>query len=307
LKQLPVKTLDTKDHLLPLISSAIEFIENNLRQQISIKSVTDSFEQSHWYFQRLFASVVGVTIGQYLRERRLTESALSLRSTHLRVLDLALEYGFGSEEAYTRSFKNYFGISPTQYRHSTDLVLITSRNKISSEKLSYFWNNVQRTPEVVECPERFLIGTSIEFDSHFILGSSCHLKIVPHWADFKARIHEIPYRSNQERIGAVVSTELDLRNEQLTYFSGVEVDQVENVPEKMLTLKLQKGLYARFESSTLSEKNGHLMDYIYGIWLPSSGYQRAPGYDYEIFDHRYVVTDPKSVSNFFVPIEKCKN
>ena len=67
-------------------------------------------------------------------------------------------------------------------------------------------------------------------------------------------------------------------------------------------LVLPSGQYACFENRTLPEQNSSLIDYIYGIWLPSSNYDRGRGYDLEIFDHRYVAGDPSSVCRFFVPV-----
>lgn len=291
-----------KESMFELATQALDFIEDNLTESISVKEVTQRFEKSHWQFQRLFTSVTGVSIGQYLRERRLTEAGRLLQEKKMRLLDVAVLFDFGSEEAFIRSFNSFFGINPGQYSKSEGLVLHESRNKMTREKLSYFWQNVQRTPDIISCSEKTLVGTSIEFKSHFILGSSCHAKIVPHWADFKRRMHLVPERIGDHRIGVVLTSELELREEKLTYFSGVEVTDAKDFLEGMHPVVLPSGTYACFENRTLSENNSSLMDYIYGIWLPSSDYTRGQGFDFEVFDHRYVAGDPNSVSKFHVPV-----
>ena len=293
-----------QDTLFRITIEALNFIEDNLTESISVKNVTDRFEKSHWQFQRLFASVIGVTIGQYLRERRLTEASLLLRQKNHRIIDLAMLYDFGSEEAFSRSFKSFFEITPKAYRSNHDHVLLKARNKIDQEKLAFFWHNVQRTPSIIRMSAKYLIGTSIDFKSHFILGSECHAKIVPHWANFKKQMPLVQNRLSNERIGVVLSSELELRQERLTYFSGVEVIPDQQPLKGMHSVLLPEGLYACFEHQTLSQKNGHLIDYIYGIWLPSSNYERGQGFDYEIFDENYVAYDPTSVSTFYVPIKK---
>jgi AraC family transcriptional regulator len=291
-----------KVKMFELVLEALDFIEGSLMEPISIKDVTAQFEKSHWQFQRTFTSVLGISMGQYLRERRLTEASRMLRESKGRNLDIAIDFDFGSEEAFSRSFKNFFGVSPTEYKQSGNLVLREARNKVDREKLEYYWKNVQRTPELIHCEAKTLVGMSIDFKSHFVLGSSCHAMIIPHWVEFKKRMDLIPKRVGDHRIGVVLSSELELREEKLTYFSSVEVSEVTDLMENMQTVSVPNGLYACFENRTLSEKHGHLIDYIYGIWLPSSDYDRRPGYDYEVFDHRYVAGNPDSVSRFYVPV-----
>lgn len=283
---------------------ALNTIECRLLDDIGVPDVTSMSDKSHWQFQRIFSSVVGISIGQYIRERRLAESLKMLRDPDNRILDIALHFCFGSEEAYSRAFKTFFGLTPSAYRKSQELVLPEARNAITKEKLEYFWTNVHRAPEILTVEEMMLVGTSIEFKSHFVLGAHCHLKVVPHWAQFKSRMHFITNRIGRDRIGVVLSTEMELREERLTYFSGLPVSKIEDVPLEMHPITLPGGLYAAFENRKFENYIGHLMDYIYGIWLPSSKYERAKGFDFEIFPESYVAGDPNSVSRFFIPIQE---
>jgi len=68
---------------------------------------------------RLFKRLVGLSPFEYVRARRLSRAVLELRDARKRVLDVALEYAFGSHEGFTRAFSSQFGISPSRYRRTT--------------------------------------------------------------------------------------------------------------------------------------------------------------------------------------------
>lgn len=292
-----------KSELFNLTSHSLSEIEKNLTENISVEDITQKFEKSHWQFQRMFRSIAGISMGQYVRERRLSEAAQRLRKTEQRILDIALEFNFNSQEAFSRSFKSFFGFTPGDYRTNLNIALREFRNPITVEKLHFFWENVQRVPEIIEREEALLVGSIIEFKSHFVEGSDCQTKVVAHWAQFSQRKNTIPHRSNQETTGVVMSSELDLREEKLTYFSSVEVTEVNDIPEGLQEMTIPGGLYACFENRGCAQTTGSLMDFVYGIWLDSSGYTRRKGFDLEIFDYRYKQGDPNSISRFLIPVK----
>ncbi|HEI8505945.1 TPA: helix-turn-helix domain-containing protein [Serratia marcescens] len=71
---------------------------------------------SKWHLQRLFKKHVGICIGTYVRYRRLSKSAIMLRLSKVKILDVAISYGFNSQQCYTRAFKNFFGKNPREFR-----------------------------------------------------------------------------------------------------------------------------------------------------------------------------------------------
>lgn len=289
---------------LDVVVRALEKIESNLFSDYGARDLASEFERSHWHFQRLFKCVVGVPVSQFMRRRRLTEGARLLRSTDSKIVDVALSLGFGSHEAFSRSFKTEFGIGPLEYRKTADYVLTNLVDQIHREKLEFFWNDVQRSPEIVEIPERNLVGVVTEYRSHFLEGSDCARKVVAQWQAF-LRSHEPINGSRSSRFfGVAMSSESELLNERLTYLSAVEsVDPARAVPAGMISFQLPKGTYARFRNRGADQKRSLLIDYVYGIWLPSSGRPRRVGFDFEEFDSAYRIGDDSSISHFYVPID----
>jgi AraC family transcriptional regulator len=116
-----------------LVNQAIAYIEGRLTEPVTTAEVAASIGYSRAHFGRLFLEMTGETLAGYLRKRRLTEAARRLLTTRCSILDLALDYQFESQDAFTRSFKRLFRYSPGAYRRrgrfSSALQRITLRRQ----------------------------------------------------------------------------------------------------------------------------------------------------------------------------------
>lgn len=92
-----------------------EYIEEHLREDISLADVARVSLFSPWHARRLFIEYTGVTPSDYIRKLRLKQSALRLRDEDVKVLDVALDLGFGSVDGYQRAFRKEFGCNPSEY------------------------------------------------------------------------------------------------------------------------------------------------------------------------------------------------
>ena len=82
---------------------------------------------SPFYFSRLFRLVVGITIKKHLADRRLYRAALDIRDTQERIIDIAVKYGFSSQEALTRAMKSAYGHTPYAFRKNPNLIALPAR------------------------------------------------------------------------------------------------------------------------------------------------------------------------------------
>jgi AraC-like DNA-binding protein len=92
-----------------------EYIETRLREPISLKELADAAGYSPWHAARLFKEATGLAPFDYIRSRRLTKAALTLRDGDERVIDVALDFVFDSHEGFTRAFSKEFGVPPKRY------------------------------------------------------------------------------------------------------------------------------------------------------------------------------------------------
>lgn len=94
------------------VRSSLDYIERNLTEQITLREVSVHSKFSTHHFYRIFYAVVGQTLADYVRRRRLAKAAGELIYSNKRILDIALEYHFQSQEAFSRAFKKAYRLTP---------------------------------------------------------------------------------------------------------------------------------------------------------------------------------------------------
>ncbi|WP_107840430.1 AraC family transcriptional regulator [Metasolibacillus meyeri] len=103
---------------LERINRAMDYIEQNLSNEIDFKEVARLACCPEYHFPRMFSSMTGVTMSEYIRRRRLSLAAFELQNNaNVRILDLALKYGYDSPDAFSRAFKTLHGVNPTVARN----------------------------------------------------------------------------------------------------------------------------------------------------------------------------------------------
>lgn len=102
---------------LERINRAMNYIEQNLSSEIDGKEVAKLACCSEYHFPRMFSSMTGLTLSEYIRRRRLSQAAFELQNNpDVRIIDLALKYGYDSPDAFSRAFKSLHGVTPTVAR-----------------------------------------------------------------------------------------------------------------------------------------------------------------------------------------------
>lgn len=100
------------------LTAALEYIEHDLSGEFSQEQCAKAACCSLSGLQKLFRSVFNKSVGDYVTRRRLTAAARELQQTDRTALDIALEFGWGSAEAFTRAFSRVWGVTPSEYRRS---------------------------------------------------------------------------------------------------------------------------------------------------------------------------------------------
>ena len=95
---------------------AIDYIEDNLTEELNINDIAATVYLSPFHFQRIFHAMCGVTVGEYIRQRRLSLAGGELMSTKAKIIDIAIKYGYDSPDSFTRAFTKFHGASPSAFR-----------------------------------------------------------------------------------------------------------------------------------------------------------------------------------------------
>ncbi|SHK26146.1 AraC family transcriptional regulator [Clostridium cavendishii DSM 21758] len=270
------------------IQKAIDYIENNLDENIRIEDIAKVAGYSVPHFYRVFAPLVGCSVKEYVRKRKLSNAMYDLATSTRSVTEIAFEYGYGSHEAFTRTFKLAYGESPSSFRKSqAEQYLFERINLLSSNNKN---GRVILKPEIICKGEKLLLGIErkINQGDNIKLGLLSKVK-----NEFMEMIGGIENRVNTELYYSAYDynvKDINKGNNEIkyTYFYGVEVSEYNDISKGMVKKVIPKAKYAIFNYDiTNNTLNGEILnrpvyDYIDGVWLPNSGLELSELSDYEV-------------------------
>lgn len=134
-----------------------DYIEKHLEREITLSELSRVSFFSPWHSYRLFRKYTGLTPAEYIRRLRLSQSALRLKKETCRIIDVAIDLGFGSADGYTRAFNREFGCNPSEYmRQPVPIPLFVPygvkfrelrKDKVDMENLQNVFLQIIRKPE----------------------------------------------------------------------------------------------------------------------------------------------------------------
>jgi AraC family transcriptional regulator len=276
-----------------------------LSEDINIPKLAHSFNLSPWHFQRLFKALVGDTLGGYVRGRRLTEAARLLTRTELSIIDVAFSVGFGSHEAFTRSFKAYFGQSPGGFRKTKPVVVLNEKPLLNTKLVRHLEKEIKHTPLITTLSARTIIGITTVIPSPFATDEIICESLGPLWRTLLKRQKEITDQQPDAFYAITASSSGNFTEDTLDFIAGMPVDSTTKVPKGMIKHTLPKQLVAMFDVAVLDNDTVlKTINYIYGYWLPNSPYTRGSGSDYELFEEYEGFINPNGGSKYIIPIIK---
>jgi AraC family transcriptional regulator len=286
------------------ITNTLEYIEDHLTSEVTFKDLEHSACLSLFHFCRVFHAVTGDTPGNYLKLRRLTVSSGDLINTDDRIIDIALKYQFGSQEAFTRAFKLQFGLTPAKYRVNAKPLVMLEKKPLTKAALSYFLNSkFIMEPKIVTLDELTVVG--------MVTKTTMKNNVIPAlWKKFnlaKEQIRNVVKDSPGYGIclydPTYHTTDFTIESE-YEYLAALAVTKLTEIPEGMISRIIPKQKYAVFTHKGALDTLQHTYDFIYGTWELKSGYKVAKADDFEVYDQRFdPAGTPESEMDIYVPIE----
>ncbi|MDF7670465.1 MDR efflux pump AcrAB transcriptional activator RobA [Orbaceae bacterium ESL0721] len=226
-----------------IISDLIVWIEKNLEQPLSIDHVAQKSGYSKWHLQRMFKEVTGKVLGTYIRQRRLTYAALSLRMTSKPILDIAMQYRFDSQQTFTRSFKKQFDVTPASYRRNEfwDLTGLIPEITLIKRKL------LLPTPTFIKMPSREFWGITYKnncnlsqfLDETYKFRKQFFQSYLSHYVERDEKLPDRIYAFNRTQ-----KSRDNAEEQEVFYTIGLEDN---NHIEHNEAFKLEGGLYLCFK------------------------------------------------------------
>lgn len=286
------------------IQRAIDYIEDHLDGDLSTDSIAKVAGFSKWHFQMVFSSAVGDTLKEYIRKRRLTAAVIALGTTDMRILDIALDAGFESQESFSRAFKQMFGKNPGECRkEGIKSVMSLNKLRITMEYLDHLYGGINMQPVFKMIDEKKVIGMGTKFISTLSPDNNNQTVIPALWGKYVPRGQEINSRISDADLGVCFDPGKDKSHpDECFYIAGTEVKNTDQIPEGMMTMTVPAGRYAIFTHKGAIDKLRMTMKYIYGSWLPKSGEKLRDAPDLEIYDQRFKPDSENSELDIYIPV-----
>jgi AraC family transcriptional regulator len=285
------------------MNAAIRYIEDNLAGEIDYNEAARLASYSLIHFQRMFFAVFEVTPSEYARLRRLTLAARVLMTSHDKVIDIALKYGYDSPEAFSRAFRNVHGISPQAAR--------TSEAKLAAFPRISFHIELQggnmMDYQIIDKPAFDIVGRGKKFG---IANGEFKDKGRTYWKNYVAgEEYKALWRLTGGKPGTVTGAyvmSFYLPNENGTMDPFINVFGIEK-NEEMDTkdfevFHIPAATYAEFHCTFNS--NAAMNKKIYSEWFPATGYERDNKTDIALFSQ--VPFTSEVFVRWWIPIVKKK-
>ena len=99
---------------LASMNQALAYIEEHLMEEIDYREVAKIAYCSEYHFKRMFSFLAGISLSEYIRRRRLSLAALDLKDERLRIVDVAVKFGYSSADSFSRAFQSLHWILPSE-------------------------------------------------------------------------------------------------------------------------------------------------------------------------------------------------
>ena len=132
------------------IQNAINYIEEHITENLDYEAIARESFSSSFHFQRVFSILCGYTLGEYIRNRRLTLAGAELAQTGGKVIDVAAKYGYESPESFTKAFQKFHGVTPSQAKSGVMLKSFSRLSiKVTLEGGSIMNYRIEEKPEML--------------------------------------------------------------------------------------------------------------------------------------------------------------
>ncbi|MGM0922317.1 MAG: AraC family transcriptional regulator [Bacillota bacterium] len=261
--------------LLKNMNGAIQYIEENLTDDIDIKEAARVSLCSEYHFKRMFSFLAGISLSEYIRRRRLTLAAFEFIDSGVKVIDIAMKYRYSSPDSFARAFQNLHGITPSEARNGG--------HSLKAFPRMTFQLSIKGGSEMnyrIEEKEAFrIVGIKKRVHVQF---NGVNPEIASMWRSLDIEtINKLKKLSNVEPIGLISAStnfsegRMEEKGE-LDHYIGAATTL--ECPDNLSQLEVPASTWAVFEAiGPFPDKLQEVWGRIYSEWFPSSNYEQLEG------------------------------
>ncbi|NGM80916.1 AraC family transcriptional regulator [Paenibacillus sp. 7124] len=264
---------------LERMNGAMDYIETHLSGSIDFDQAARIACCSTSYFQRMFSFITDVPLSEYIRRRRLTLAAFELQSRDLRVIDIAMKYGYESPEAFSRAFKKMHGVIPMSARNTG--VSLKAYPRMSFHISIKGDAEISYRIEEKEAIEMF--GVSAEINA---ADEQPFVEIPAFWTKCisDGAVARIRKAAGLEENGQIHAVLYNNQGKEFSYMIGYYVPRTGR-PDGFEKLSILPQSYAIFSTGLYPGGQGDihkLWKQIFSEWFPTCNYEHADGPEFEM-------------------------
>lgn len=267
-----------------IIEACINYIEDNLATKITLEDVAARIGVSKFYLHRMFKALTGESLIDYAQSRKLTSSINELIHTNMRMIDIALEYGFDHEQSYIRAFRKKFGHTP--FRVRSEQISMEIKEKINIHDVLSVHNSITYRPFYVFRQKFCLIG-----HRHKLLSRSGDNTASVLGNDF--------FYTEKHKVANILNPHIyfgytdwkEYDNGYIQYIPSVQVPDLTQIPEGMTGICVPAHKYVVFRfvgffrpDEIRGRQVGRLLVHLYRRWITNSGFRSAEPFRFEYVD-----------------------
>jgi AraC family transcriptional regulator len=287
------------------LETVLAHIERELFTPLSVARLAAVAGLSPFHFSRMFTARVGESVMAYVRRQRMLRAAARLGDNPgaavdaeaPALIDLAFDCGFESQEAFTRAFKQVFGVTPGRFRRDPAREQSAAREYAMSQT---------PTPK----PNVTILDGLTRKDAFVVAGLSAHIakdntqEIPALWPKL---MRHAPLQGQKGKVGYGLCYGSNMEEGSFNYMAAVEVEPGTKPPADLTLMQVPAQSYLVFRI-TLGPGEIHpqmraAMSYIFGEGLPKSGRKPTGGIDLEVYGERFEPNKAGSILDFYIPVE----
>jgi AraC family transcriptional regulator len=283
------------------MNNALAYIEEHLTEDTDYSKISRIAYCSEYHFKRMFSFLAGISLSEYIRRRRLTLAALDLKDRDLRIIDVAVKYGYNSADSFSRAFHSLHGILPSEAR--------SENTQLKAYPRMTFQLSIKGG-----CEMNYRI---VEKESFKLVGFKKRVPVIfeginPEIAKMTELltpevIKQLKAISDVEPRGIISAStnfsegRMEEKGE-LDHYIGVATSSDETA--EFDVLKIDASTWVVFESiGPFPETLQNVWGRIYSEWFPSSGYEAVEGPEI-LWSESPDTGNPKYRSEIWIPVKK---
>jgi AraC family transcriptional regulator len=259
---------------MSVTARALWYIESHLSGDLSLEAVAGVVGVSRFHLSRAFSMTMGSALASYVRGRRLTLAAKALGGGAPDILAVALDAGYGSHEAFTRAFRQQFGLTPDELRERGDVAGLDLMEALSMKDSK---TTLIAAPRVVRSDALLIFGLGERY-------VKSNAGIPSQWDRFVPYLGTIPGQIGRVTYGVICNTD---EAGSIDYICGVQVREFPDHPAEFTRLRIPPQTYAVFEHRDHVSSMQSTWQAIWNDGLSSAGREATDGPAFERYDERF--------------------